>query len=83
MAFQSYDELINMSNENPKMAKTLVNKAKQRGMPVVSRNNTGYGSNQNNTRMAALRRRMTVKNTMQDDETEAQKMASSRKKIGY
>lgn len=76
MAFQNYEELINMADQNPKMARGLVNKAQQRGNPVVSRNNSGY----DNPRMGALKRRFNAK---KPDETQSEQMAADRKKVGY
>lgn len=44
MAYTSYDELIDDANNDPKLAKMRVAKAKQEGIPVVSKDNSGYRS---------------------------------------
>lgn len=83
MAFQTYDELINMASSNPKRASSLVRTAQNSGTPVVSPDNPGY-SGDPNVRTAAMRRRMTAKQTVQDEQkSEAEMMANQRKQIGY
>lgn len=66
-----------MANRDPKMAQDFVNKAEEKGVPVVNSKNTGYGS-------AAKRRMATIQQSRKEDEETDQKTMSSRnKKIGY
>lgn len=63
MAFQSYDELIQMAQKNPKQATEYVRAAQQGNRPVVSADNPGYG---NDPRQKALKRAV-KRSTGQDD----------------
>lgn len=86
MAFQSYEELINMASSNPKRATALVNRAQQKGIPVVSKNNPGYGDNSDNPssdRTAALKRRMMTMKTAMQQESQSDQIVNARKQIGY
>lgn len=85
MAFQTLDELLGMVKNNPNRARDLVKKAEGSGTPVVSRNNPGYSNsgNSNNPRMAAMRRRMTAKKVVEDEEDQTKKMIKERKGLGY
>lgn len=72
MAFQSYDELIDMASRNPKQATEYVRAAQQSNRPVVSADNPGYGD----PRAAALRRSMkkvTASAEPQDDAVQQRK----------
>lgn len=51
MPFKNYNELIDMADEDPKMARMKVSQAKQSGRPVVSNSNPGY-------RQAAISKRL-------------------------
>jgi len=83
MSFQTYDELINMDSNNHKRASSLVRTAQNSGTPVVSPDNPGYGSDPN-ARAAAMRRRMTAKQTIRDEQkSESDMIANQRKQIGY
>lgn len=74
MAFQSYDELINMASTNAKKASQYVQAAQKSNRPVVSADNPGYGEN---PRAAALKRsmkrKMVVPPQEQDDNITARK----------
>lgn len=55
MAFQSYEELIEMASRNPKQARENVARAQQSDRPVVSADNPGYTED---PRQKALKRSM-------------------------
>ena len=97
MAYVSYDELIDDANHDPKLAKMRVAKAKQEGIPVVSKDNSGYRSKAISARMGAntagKKPKYTdsvIKNRMKNsqkpaatEDDEAEQIAAKRKKVGY
>jgi hypothetical protein len=70
MAFQNYDELIQMASKNPKLATNLVRRAQNSSRPVVSADNPGYSD----LRQNALKRQM---NKSQSEETIEQRKNES------
>lgn len=90
MAFQTYGELIDMASNNPQRASSLVRRAQRNNIPVVSPDNPGYGDTKNSPpvgnsdRMAAMRRRAAVKQTMKADQpSQSDTMVDQRKQLGY
>lgn len=71
MPFKSYEELINMSKKDPKMARDLVVRAKQAGKPVVSSDNPGYGGEGDSYTKEAVNKRLaaTVKSARNQGDT--------------
>lgn len=87
MPFKNYEELMDMSQKDPKMALMLVNRAKNNGQKVVDEGNPGYGVIKNkepdqNPRMSAVSRRM-QKVTPSPPEDQTQEIANRRKSMGY
>ncbi len=82
MAFKSFDELINMANQNPKMAKIYVARAKKIGRPVVSSNNPGYSgvgdTNSNNTSDSSAYRTKAIENRLGKEVQDTKKNVSER-----
>lgn len=90
MPFKSFEELMDMSQKDPKMALMLVNRAKNKGQNVVDENNPGYrnpSSNKRSTadqnpRMNAIKKRMEkMQPSSPDDQTED--VVNRRKSMGY
>jgi hypothetical protein len=79
MAFKNYEELMRMARSDPKRATSLVSKAQSSNTPVVSENNTGY----KNSRMAAMRRRMTTRQAIKSDQEGTEELVNNRKKLNY
>jgi hypothetical protein len=73
MAFQSYDELIQMASRNPKQATEYVRAAQESSRPVVSADNPGYGED---PRQRALKKAVR-KSVGQDD------LVKQRKEMTY
>lgn len=65
MPFKSYNELISMAREDPKLARAKVAKAKQSNNPVVNSSNPGYDedSDYEDRRSEAIRKRLSRGNT--------------------
>jgi Ni,Fe-hydrogenase III large subunit len=88
MPFKSYEELMDMTKSDPKMAMMMVNKAKASGKQVVDESNPGYGARSNgqqgsNPRMDAVKRRM-KKNMVPSQQNDAsQELVNRRKSMGY
>lgn len=85
MPFKSYEELMDLTKKDPKMAMMFVNRAKSAGKPPVDESNPGYsGSKKNvtNPRMSAVKRRM-QKITPSQPEDQTQEMVNKRKSVGY
>lgn len=93
MPYRSYDELIADVEDNPKLAKLRVAKAKQSGIPIVNEKNSGYKSKavakrmqqgysqkQNKYTNKTLTKRMTSPKIESDEEDET---VSKRKRVGY
>lgn len=88
MPFKSYEELMDMTKSDPKMAMMMVNKAKASGKQVVDENNPGYGSRSNgqpndNPRMSAVKRRMKKNMTPSQQNDQSQELINRRKSMGY
>lgn len=75
MPFKTYAELINMTEDDPKMAQMYIAKAKQSGRPVVSPSNPGYKKNAIKRRMGRLNK---IKTPTQEEE-----IVNKRKQVGY
>jgi hypothetical protein len=84
MPFKTYEELMDMTKKDPKMAMMFVNRAKSAGKQVVDEGNPGYGDNkkQENPRMSAMKRRM-QKMTPSAPTEETQELVNKRKSVGY
>jgi hypothetical protein len=96
VAYKSFDELIDDASRNPKEARMRVAKAKQMNTPVVSDTNPGYRNKAITDRMgpaskkpkyssSILKQKMTGKREEPDDHdySEAEAIASKRKRVGY
>lgn len=71
MAFQNYDELIQMASKNPKLAVNLVRQAQKSSRPVVSADNPGY----NDLRQTALKKQM--------KKSQSEEIIQDRKDVSY
>lgn len=80
MAFSSYEELVSMSAKNPSKAMGFVKKAQAAQRPVVSRNNSGYGSEAPKSQAGAVQRRLRSMQTTAEKERD---ILSEERKNGY
>jgi hypothetical protein len=83
MPYKSYNELIDDADEDPKLAKMRVSKAKQSNMPVVDPDNPGYGNSSSkykDYRDKAIAKRMGPKPTG-SRKTNAANMAGAKKAV--
>lgn len=92
MPYRDYDEFIQDVEDNPKLARLRVVRAKKAGIPVVDEDNEGYRKKTISKRMSrmtkipakpkyssgVLRKRMAANKVEPEDETVAK-----RKQIGY
>lgn len=87
MPFKTYNELMDMTKKDPKMAMMMVNKAKSSGQKVVDEGNPGYSARGNesstpNPRVDAVKRRM-QKMTPSQPEDQTQEVVNRRKSMGF
>ncbi len=84
MPYRTQEELDDDMEKNPKLARMRVAKAKSAGLPVVSKNNPGYGKSRKDPGMeAAVRRRMAAYKPVQQKKPEEDPLAAKRKRVGY
>lgn len=79
MPFRTYAEMRAMLRKDPEQAKEFVQHAKEKGLPVVSKDNPGYSS--------AAKRRMTKmmsdSRNLEKEESTQKIMSNRNKRIGY